>query len=263
MNLKNKDKDSASEPTTVNAVMPGGTNKKLKPSNKGKKGGRGASRGGNNSGQAHENIQSQPQPNQAYGQQRGGFNSGYYNQGYYNPRSNYNPQNQMQQPYQAQPQYQGPYRGNSNRGYQRGGSSMRGRGGGYGGPANPSNGASRFSGCFRCEGSLDSVHGTGHWKGDCTAPLKCRICSGPHYTGKCTQFDKEQHQHLLYQSASIVEVPPDNPNFWISHETGNMNWGWGLQGGDDQGTVQNNAVSVSGASVSSDTYRSTGGGMEW
>ena len=60
-----------------------------------------------------------------------------------------------------------------------------------------------------------------------------------------------------------MEVPPDNSNSWISHETGNMNWGWGLQGGDDQGTVQNNAVSVSGASVSSDTGRSTGGTMEW
>ena len=76
----------------------------------------------------------------------------------------------------------------------------------------------------------------------------------------------EEHQHLLYNSrstqrASIVELPPDNS--WVSHETGNMNWGWGLQGGDDQGTVQNNAVSISGASETSDTHRSTGGGIEW
>ena len=60
-----------------------------------------------------------------------------------------------------------------------------------------------------------------------------------------------------------MEIPPDNSNSWVSHETGNMNWGWGLQGGDDQGTVQNNAVSISGASETSDTHRSTGGGIEW
>ena len=53
LNLKNKDKDSASEPTIVNAVMPGGTSKKQKSSNKGKKGGRGTNRGRSNSGQAH------------------------------------------------------------------------------------------------------------------------------------------------------------------------------------------------------------------
>ena len=141
---------------------------------------------------------------------------------------------------------------------------MRGRGGG---PSCFSNGSGRFNSCYRCEGSLDSVHGVGHWKGDCTTPLKCIICNGPHYLVKCPQFNKEEHYHLLYdrentQRASIVELPQDN-SWALGHETGNMAWGWGLQGGDEQGAVQGNAVSISGGSETSDTHHSTSRGGEW
>ena len=230
---KSKELDGETQVNKADIAGPSGMSgvKKQRGNNRGKKGGRGgndSNRGGSNNTQVYDNTQ--PQNNQGYGQPRGGYNGGYYNQGNtaYNTNQRnvgYNPPNYNQQQYPIQQGYQN-FRGNGGqRGYPSGGGNFRGRGGqggpsGFNPPNSSGNNGGMFKNCYRCEGSLGSVHGVGHWKWDYTTPLKCLICNGPHYVGKCEQFKKEEHSHLLYntghnntQRASLAEpnpMPHDN-----------------------------------------------------
>ena len=87
--------------------------------------------------------------------------------------------------------------------------------------------------CYRCFGSLDYLHGVGHWKRECTGTLVCAYCSGPHLVRYC--FSKQQANgggtggQQYAQHASIDEVDDSGQTLegssWYNYSNGKELWG--------------------------------------
>ena len=86
--------------------------------------------------------------------------------------------------------------------------------------------------CYRCFGSLDYLHGVGHWKRECTGTLECEYCSGPHLVRYC--LPKQQASggvtgsQQYVQQATIEDIDESGQGSggsWYNYNNGKELWG--------------------------------------